>query len=315
MHVAVVLLFLAAADPGEAVSVEDPARVVDPNASVEELLRVASEAYESLDYEVSLELANAALQKQAITDEQRVKAYELKAGSNAVMGRPEEAQKDYRLLIRLRPGFHPPDGSPPKIMGAWNVVEAEEALIRNTVRQAERDRLVQSISVEVVAPVVHPGGRALDVRVHLTDPLGGVKQLVLAYRTQQGAEYSTLPFVKKGATFLAHFPSSQTASATGMQLEYAVLARDASGDLLLSVGDVSNPRAITITPGQVPTTPLWRQPVFLVVMAAGASGVALVTTALVLGGVVLATGAAVVTFLIARGDGTPSTPLGRQRFP
>lgn len=306
----------AQADEPEAVEVEEPpVIVVDPNATVEELLHVASDAFVSLDYEVSLAHATAALLKPGITDAQRVTAYQLQAGSHAVMGQQLDAQKEYRLLLRLRPDFQLPPETPPKILAAWNVVHAEEELIRRTVRQAERERIVNAISLDVAVPQHHPGGHPLDVSVTMKDPYAGVRQLVFAYRTDPSAGFATLPLEADGDRFTARVAPSLTASPGGLRMEYAVIARDADGEVLASAGTESGPRIITITPGQVPTTPLWRQPVIWAVAGTGSAVVAGFTGTVVVAAILFAAASGTFLFLLARGNGAPSTELGVQRFP
>lgn len=306
----------AAAPYATSVEVEDPqAVVVDPAASVEALLATAAQAYEALDYEVCLANATAALARPDITDEQRVRAYAVQAGSLAVMGRQMEAERGYRLLVRLAPDFQQPEGTPPKVLAAWRVVRAEEDQIQRAIRDAERQRTLNAIVLEVDAPTQHRGGTPLTIMVRLTDPYHGIQRLVLAYRMSAQAGFATVPFVAEEDAFVARFPSSQTASSRGITLQYVVRAQDAAGGVLLTRGTEKQPREIHVSAGRPPAPPLYQQPPFWALTAAVALGGSLLLTAVFAAGMVAASGGGALTYLVARGDGTPSTPLGRQRFP
>jgi len=318
-HLVVVLLLaapLSLAAGEDNVLVEDRAVVVvNPAATVEELLHTASEAYEALEYEVCLAHATAALSRAGITDDQRVTAYALQAGSHAVMGQQLDAEREYRLLIRLRPEFKLPDTTPPKILAAWRVVDAEEELIRRTVRHAQRERMINAITLKVDAPQSHRGGAPLDIRVKISDPYAGIAQLVLAYRTEPTAGFSTLPFEKRGEDFVARFSAAQTSSEAGFALDYAILARDAEGQVVASSGTEALPQTIRVTAGYKPAPPLWRQPASWIVAGSYAAVVAAVTSAVVITAMVAFSSVVSASYLLARGDGTAAAPLGKQRFP
>ncbi|MEW5848068.1 MAG: hypothetical protein AB2A00_04610 [Myxococcota bacterium] len=293
---------------------ERPEVVVQEDASVEVLLQRATQAYDGLDYEVALAHAAAALRKPAITDEQRVRAYVILAGSSAVMGQTLEAERAYRLLLRLQPGFTMPDSTPPKILAAWRVVWAEEEEIRRTVREAEHQRLIQSIRLDVQAPERHRGGEPLEVRVHVVDPYRGIQALTLAYRTRGQGAYSTLPFEKRGDSYVARFTAAQTSSELGLKLQYAVIARGHGGEVLATQGTEAKPRVVAVTPGFEPGPPMYKQPWFRPVAAAAGAGLFTVSGLILVGVVGSAGGAALAAYLLTRGEAVPRTPLGSHRF-
>jgi hypothetical protein len=258
-------------------------------------------------------MANAALERPEIKDPQRVQAYTQLGAAYAVVGDVTEAERPYRLLLRLRPDHDMGPETPPKIMAVFRKVQAEENQIRAAVRDAQRRNLVQSLEVRVEAPERHVGGRPLVVRAHVTDPQRGVESLVLEHRTSPGGPFSTAPFRVTPQGQEVTFTGAQTATDKPVRLEYVVVARDKEGEALVTVGTQAEPRAVEVAAGQVPGEPFYAHRAFWVAALGG--GAALGAGLLVVAAVAVvgtAVGSAIL-YLFLRGDGVPPTSAGKHQ--
>jgi hypothetical protein len=295
--------------PAPAASPPRPAALDAPTG---ELLAQATRAYHALDFENGLTLAEAALARPDIRDDQRVEAYALVASLYAIMDQSVEAERPYRLLLRLQPAFDLPPETPPKILAVFRKVQAEEREIRDAVKAAQRRAVVQALRLDVSAPTGATGGQPLTVTVAVTDPLRGVAQLTLEYRLKGDAPFASLPMERMRDLWEGTLTSGQTATLEPVTLQYRVLARDAEGTTLREAGTLDAPLSVAVAPGGLVAEAFYRQRRFWVA-ALGALGgltaVGLVTGAAVLG---MALVGAVGTYLLLRGDGVPQTSAGRQ---
>ncbi|MEW5847647.1 MAG: hypothetical protein AB2A00_02495 [Myxococcota bacterium] len=299
------------APPPKAVPPPSAPRSNDGN--IDEMLKTAGEACEALDFDLCIERSNAALSRVDIQDAQRERAYVLVAGAYVVVGQALEAERFYRLLLRLRPDFELPADTPPKILGVFRRVRAEEDQIRNAVKDARRKSLVQSIRMQVDAPQKHQGGQPLTITARVQDPQRGVASLVLEHRVDPNAPFATAPFQGSGETRTVAFTAAQTATDHPLALQYRVVARDEEGNTLTTHEGTQGPLVVDIAPGQVPSDPFYTQRQFWV-LAGGAGGavgvVALVFVTAVLVGGTLGSGG---LYLLLRGDGVPETTAGKHR--
>jgi hypothetical protein len=276
------------------------------------LLEKADAACRTLDYDVCGELATTALSRPEATADQQAVGYTLQAGAFAVQGQTVEAERPYRLLLRIKPDFDLPKDTPPKILAVFRKVQAEENEIRQAVKEAERKKLVESIKLKVEAPTAHKGGIPLDIRADVTDPLKGVQSVVLEYRMGSAGAFATLPFQVTPKGHVATFSAAQTSTDQALKLEYRVVLKDGTGETLATSATWDQPATVAMAAGQVSGPPFWKQPRFWLVAGSGTgvlAGAAVLLSAAVLVTAVVGSG---LIYLLLRGDGTPNTQLGKQ---
>ncbi|MBI5497334.1 MAG: hypothetical protein HY904_20135, partial [Deltaproteobacteria bacterium] len=202
-----------------------------------QLLAQAQQACEADEYDVCAERAAAVLARGDVTDEQRAQAFMLQGGAASVLGRGADAERAYRLLLRIKPDYDLPPDTPPKMAGNFRKVQAEEGEIRRAVKEAQRQKLVKAIKLVVDAPKDHKGGTPLPIRLNVEDPLGGIRGMTLEYRVGTAGEFATLPFQATPRGPEVEFSAAQMSTDAPLTLQYVVIARDADGDVLLAQGD------------------------------------------------------------------------------
>lgn len=283
-------------------------------ASVAEQLAAAESAVDGLEFDRALELAKAALAREDINEEERVRAYLVVGAAYAVMGNVLDAERPYRLLLRLRPDFQLPANTPPKIMGVFRKVQGEENAIKQAVAEAQRRAIVADLRMDTTVPSRHKGGTPLAFLTQLTDPHNGVASVVLQYRYQGQDAFSTVPFQARGDALVAEFTAAQTATDKPKRMEYVVLARATDGAVLAQRGSESQPEVVEIDAGQVVGPPIWEQGQFRALAGGGAAAVALGSVVAVSTAVLAAAVGGTLLYLVARGDGVPQTTAGRHRI-
>jgi hypothetical protein len=275
------------------------------------LLELAQSACRQLEYDVCGEHATAALARADITSEQQALGYMLQASALAIQGQSVEAERPYRLLLRMKPEYDLPKETAPKILAVFRKVQAEENEIRLAVKASERKKLVESLRLGVTAPPRHKGGTPLHIRSQLVDPMKGVASVVLEYRMGGTGPFATLPMQATPEGPVASFTAAQTSTDAAVRMEYRVVLRDVSGETLLASAPRESPNALDLEAGQVVGPTFWKQPRFWLMAGGGAGGLgtaALLFSATVFVVTVVGAGA---LYLLLRED-APAGKLGKQ---
>ena len=105
----------------------------DGKTDVAKALKTAQDNFDNLEYDVVLPYVDAALKEKNLTPDQKLLAYLLQAQSLAIVGDPVDAERPFRLLLRVQPDFALPPDTPPKITGVFSRVQTEENAIRDQV--------------------------------------------------------------------------------------------------------------------------------------------------------------------------------------
>ena len=99
-----------------------------------------------------------ALKQGNLTPDQKLQAYLLQAQSLAITGDPADAERPFRLLLRVQPDFNLPEDTPPKITGVFARVQSEENAIRDQVYRLARARKIEKVAINGDAPAQGKGG-------------------------------------------------------------------------------------------------------------------------------------------------------------
>lgn len=196
-------------------------------------------------------LAGQVLAIKDLDIEKRLDAYLLQASSLAITGDHEAAEIAFRLLLRARPEFELPQSTPPKILGTFRKVQAEERAIVEQVRTVARRRIIKDLQFLSSPPSQAHGGRPLAFSLRLRDPTSAVTAVEVPFRRQGETAYSTLALKRdQEGSWRGTIPSDWTASDTGFGLEYYLVTRDGSGPLLTS-GGPADPLRLAVAAGTV----------------------------------------------------------------
>ena len=118
----------------------------DGKTDVSKALKVAQHNFDELEYDVVLPYVEAALKQGNLTPDQKLQAYLLQAQSLAITGDPADAERPFRLLLRVQPDFNLPEDTPPKITGVFARVQSEENAIRDQVYRLARARKIEKVA-------------------------------------------------------------------------------------------------------------------------------------------------------------------------
>jgi hypothetical protein len=263
--------------PVAAPAVAPVAPLFDKSATSSELLEKVKALYGSLDYDKVIPVAEAALAREDLGVEQRLEVYRLYGSAKAIVEDPADAEKPFRMLLRSRPDYELPAGTPPKILAVFRKVQSEEKALSAQLREVERARIVSGLKLLGEPPATARGGAPLALSYRLRDPTGAVDSIRVPYRRSGEHNFSALALQRsEDGDWRGQIPGEFTASEQGFALEYYVETLDPSGTLL-SLGTEHAPKRIEVTAGRlkpVSPPPLPRWAFFTGVGVTAVSGVA-----------------------------------------
>ncbi len=239
-----------------------PAAVaVDPSLNSAALLEKVRALYASLAYDEVIPAAEGVLAREDLTVDQRLEAYRYYGSAKAIVVDPIEAEKPFRMLLRSRPEYDLPAGTPPKILTVFRKVQSEERALSEQLREVERVRIVAGLRLLGEAPARAKGGRPLGLSFRLRDPTGAVDSIRVPYRRAGEHNFSSLALQRSDeGDWRGQIPGEFTASERGFALEYYVETLDPHG-ALLTLGTEREPKKIEIAPGSMrqsrPPLPRW----------------------------------------------------------
>jgi len=226
------------------------------------LLEQMKADYASLDYDLVIPVAEVVLAREDLNVEQRLEAYRLYGSALAIVQDPIYAERPFRLLLRSRPDYELPQGTPPRILAAFRKVQSEEKAVAIQLREVERARIVSGLQLLGDLPTQGKGGLPLAFRFRLRDLTGAVESIRVPYRRSGEPNYSSLALQRsEEGEWRGQIPGEFTASDKGFTLECYVETLAASGPLL-TLGTLGAPKKIDISAGSLnrtgpPPLPRW----------------------------------------------------------
>jgi len=228
-----------------------PAPAPAEDASAAEVLLQARKAYDAMEYESAAMFAARALSMPGLEPEARLDAYLVKASSLAITADPQAAEVPFRLLLRARPDFDMPRSTPPRILGVFQKVKAEERAIGEQVRSVGRKRLIDGLQLLSEPPRLARGGRVLPFAFRLRDPTAAVSAFDVPYRREGDAAYSVLALKRDAeGSWRGTIPAEWTASEKPYAVEYYLSTHDDGGPLLTR-GEPTRPLRLEMSAGTV----------------------------------------------------------------
>ena len=221
----------AAEEASEEAEVKVPT-LEDGKTDVDQALAVAQTNFDNLEYDVVLPYVEAVLKESDLTPDQKLQAYLLKGQSLAIVGDPVDAERPFRLLLRVQPDFSLPENTPPKITGVFSRVQTEENAIRDQVYRLARARKIEKVKIKGKAPKQGKGGKALEFSFSLQDPDESVTAMNVGYRRLGEGEYSSLALNKNNrGVYRSAITAQWTENERDYQIEYYVTTQDREGPL------------------------------------------------------------------------------------
>jgi len=236
------------------------------NAPTQQSLDRAKKLYEALEYADVIPFAQAVLDREDATIEQRLDAYLLKGSCLAIVGNPIDAEKPFRYLLRGRPDYDMSAETPPKILSVFRKVQVEEKSIVVQMAELKRSRIIKELHLEGEVPEESKGGLPLTFEYTLRDPGRAVGEMDLHYRRSKGEPFSSLALqIDKTGIWKGEIPGEWTENDDGFNMGYYVTTASHDGVDLLHVGNATSPMSIVMTPGTVADAiPIYRSTWFWV---------------------------------------------------
>lgn len=257
------------------------------------LLKEAHKLYGELEYDRVVPIAEQILEIKGTTIQQKLDAYLLKGSCLAILGQTLEAEKTFRLLLRVEPSFDVKANVSPKILAVLRKVQHEERALAEQLQALERQRIIAQLAISGLPPNSAIGGQPIAFELDVTDPFGAVHAVSLRYRRIIENAYSSLALQRDDrGMWISKIPAEWTANDGGFQMEYFISTADLQGRELITSGTAQAPHRIEISSGTIPSDPFYTSTWFWIGTAA------------------LVVGSAVGGFFIFRDSSAPATDLG-----
>lgn len=225
-----------------------------PNPYFEE----ARKQFANFEVEGVIPKLEFALAVHGVTPEQKIEIYKLMALTYAAYDDTPNATQALGKLILIKPDYVLPAASSPKMRtlfaGAFKAYRA-----------------TQAVKLQHETPTAVGGaGTTTTANVAITSGAARVKTMTLHYRSKgkvgEGG-YSQVPMVGgENDNFSVNVPNIFEGPEGERMIEYFIRAHDASGGLLVALGDEPMPLTMKIETVK-PATPLYKNPVIWVAAA------------------------------------------------
>jgi hypothetical protein len=226
-----------------------PEAAIDSSLPSEKLLEMARAKYADLEYDDVVRLSKAVLGKSGVPSDQQLEAYVLEGSALAGSDQAIDAERPFRMMLRLKNDFELPKDTQPKIMAVFRKVQAEEVELARQSKALVREKLVRNMALLGDPPERGWGGYPVHFHFRLRDPTGATEAMVITYKASGQAAFSTLALQRDEAgEWVGAIPGEQTTNADGLKLEYYVESRDAQGPLVTR-GSADKPLALEVSAG------------------------------------------------------------------
>lgn len=248
-------------------------RAYADEARVEELLAAGEDLFDEQEYDKVIRVLRPVLSDTATTRAQRLRALELTALSQFILGDEAAARVSFERLLDVDPGYQLRDRSgSPRIRTFFDQVKREVVPGFDAERVAELDH---------AAPPSATAGRRVELDVRATRGAEHVKEVVLLVRRRGEQDYRAVAGGFRGDARW-RIRLTPEASRDEYAIEYYVEGRGLAGEVVARIASPEAPRSITITAGGGSAGRPWHRRWYV---WAGAGGAAVLIT----GAVILAT--------------------------
>ncbi len=162
-----------------------------------QLLVKAQELYASLEYDKVIPLTEVLLQRDDLPLEGKLEAHRLNGSSKAIVQDPIDAEKPFRLLLRLRPNYDLPKDTAPKILAVFRKVQTEERALAQQAELFDREKKIEALKFLDEPPAQAKGGRPVPFSLRLRDPGSVVDSVTVPYRRSGERVLVTRPAARR----------------------------------------------------------------------------------------------------------------------
>ncbi len=235
----------------------------------------AQKLYDQLEYGAVIKIVESLLPfPDKMPHTQKLDLMSIYGSSLVVVGRRIDAEKAFRLAIRIKPDFDLPKDTAHKILSVFRKVQVEEQAIRTQTRRLERARQIKEIEIRGEQAKQARGGKPIAFSYVVTDPQGMVSRVNVRYRKRPSEDFSSLALSRDSAgTWTGEIPAGWTANKKGIVVSYFVATEDRNAQTLKTLGSNKTPFTILVAPGELKSTPVYKAAWFWVLI-----GVAVVAT-------------------------------------
>jgi len=215
-----------------------------------DLITQAQEKYKYAYYPEVIEITQNLLSREGLTLKDIGEVYYLQASSKIILGDVLGAERDYKTLLSLKPGFELPKNASPKIIQAFRKVHFEVVEKKKAAQNKTIQDIIRRLELRDSMPREHVGGLPLTFAFKLNDPGAWVQKVELNYRKKGDDEFSSL-VLKKGqqAVWQATLPGKWTENDEGGHIQYFVSTYNENEKDLVQLGAAKAPRGIKLLPG------------------------------------------------------------------
>lgn len=219
-------------------------------ASVGKALAAAEQLFEDQEYARVVKTLRPVLSDAAATRAQRLRALELTALAQLILGDEAAARATFERLLDVDPGYQLRDRSgSPRIKAFFDEVKED------VVPGFSRDLVAE---LDHAAPPDAVAGRRLELDVRATSGAEHVKELVMMWRRRGEQDYRAVAGAFRGdARWRVRLTPGDSVDAYA--LEYYLEGRGLTGQPVARVGSPAAPLAIAIAAGAAPAKPLHRR--------------------------------------------------------
>lgn len=235
--------------PAAPAAASKPAPAQDDPSPV--LLQRAKELYASLEYDKVIPLTEVVLQRDDLPLDDQLEAHRLNGSAKAIVQDPVDAERPFRLLLRLKPHYDLPKDTAPKILAVFRKVQTEERALAQQAELFNREQKKSGLKFLDEPPSVAKGGKPVPFALRLRDPGAAVDAVTVPYRRAGQPAYSSLALQRdEEGRWVGQIPAEYTADEKGFTLEYYVESSDSKGPLL-SQGNAALPLKLEVSAGKV----------------------------------------------------------------
>lgn len=261
------------------------AKVADPGTPTADLLIQAHKSYDNLDFDDVVRITGWVLSRAGVPATQQLDAYQLQGSALAGSDQAIDAERPFRLLLRLQANYDLPKATQPKIMAVFRKVQAEEKELARQTRELSRDAMVKRMALLGNPPEKAYGGYPVHFDFRLKDPNNAVESVLVPFRKEGQTNFDSVALRRDDlGIWRGTITGDLTTNDTGMKVEYYVETRDAEG-ALVTLGSPERPLLLEVTAGSVvrerppPLSPwvFWTTATATVVLGAGTGVAALLT--------------------------------------
>ncbi len=209
------------------------------------IVTAGRDQYDNLRYEEAIQTLSAALIRSGNTPAQEAQIEEYLGLSYLALGRTDEAEGAFRLILQREPDHALDADLAPRVLDffagvrqRWIAEGRPGATALSTAQQ-----VTEATVIEHRSPPTQPRGEPLDLVANLLDPGHRAAGLVLAWRTGSRGLFHRLSARGEGETYSVRIPGADVVPPV---LEYYLEAVSTSGIAVAARGDAFAPLRVMI---------------------------------------------------------------------